>query len=95
MTADHGHVVERRQGIQRPYPGISSGRSCPATGSVEAGLVGHTGMKDLPHRPVSVHPDTLAENFWELYSKRTRPRSSPAASGTEPGNRSGVSVTTR
>ena len=25
--ADHGHVVERRQGTQRTYPGISSGRT--------------------------------------------------------------------
>ena len=27
LTADHGHVVERRQGTQRPYPETSSGRS--------------------------------------------------------------------
>ena len=27
LTADHGHVVERRQGTQRSYPEISSGRS--------------------------------------------------------------------
>ena len=31
LTADHGHVVERRQGTQRPYPDISSGRSRAAT----------------------------------------------------------------
>ena len=27
LTADHGHVIERRQGTQRPYPDMSSGRS--------------------------------------------------------------------
>ena len=32
LTADHGHVVERRQGTQRSYPDISSGRSRAATG---------------------------------------------------------------
>jgi hypothetical protein len=31
LTADRGHVVERRQGTQRPYPDISSGRSRAAT----------------------------------------------------------------
>ncbi|HET8643573.1 MAG TPA: BREX-2 system phosphatase PglZ [Pseudonocardiaceae bacterium] len=30
LTSDHGHIVERRQGVQRPHPGISSGRSRPA-----------------------------------------------------------------
>jgi hypothetical protein len=32
LTADHGHVIERRTGAQRPYPGISSGRSRPGNG---------------------------------------------------------------
>jgi hypothetical protein len=32
LTADHGHVIERRAGTQRPYPGISSGRSRPGDG---------------------------------------------------------------
>ncbi|MFZ0160083.1 MAG: BREX-2 system phosphatase PglZ [Kineosporiaceae bacterium] len=32
LTADHGHVVERREGRMQAYPGISSGRSRPATG---------------------------------------------------------------
>jgi hypothetical protein len=27
LTADHGHVIERRQGIQRPQPDMSSSRS--------------------------------------------------------------------
>jgi hypothetical protein len=31
LTADHGHVVERRQGTQRSYPDTSSGRSRAAT----------------------------------------------------------------
>ena len=36
MTADHGHIVERRGGTQRSYPGADSGRSRPAGGDVEA-----------------------------------------------------------
>lgn len=31
MTADHGHVVERRQGTMRSYGGLSSGRSRDAS----------------------------------------------------------------
>ena len=31
LTADHGHVVERRQGTQRPHPAMSSSRSRAAT----------------------------------------------------------------
>ena len=27
LTADHGHVIERRQGTQRPHPDMSSSRS--------------------------------------------------------------------
>ena len=39
LTADHGHIVERRQGAQRSYPGITSTRSragnpAPADGEV-------------------------------------------------------------
>ncbi len=30
LTADHGHVVERRNGTQRSYPDMTSGRSRPA-----------------------------------------------------------------
>ncbi len=39
LTADHGHIVERRQGTMRPYPAISSGRSRAADGLVAAGEV--------------------------------------------------------
>jgi hypothetical protein len=38
LTADHGHVIERRRGIQRQYPEISSARSrssTPAAGDDE------------------------------------------------------------
>ncbi|MDP9407563.1 MAG: BREX-2 system phosphatase PglZ, partial [Actinomycetota bacterium] len=36
LTADHGHIVERRQGAQRRHAGASSGRSRPAdVGPVE------------------------------------------------------------
>jgi NADP-dependent 3-hydroxy acid dehydrogenase YdfG len=44
-------------------------------GALIEGSVPHQfvmGMKDLPHKPESIHPDTLAENFWELYSKRDK-----------------------
>ncbi len=32
LTSDHGHVIERRQGTQRSYPEITSGRSRAVTG---------------------------------------------------------------
>lgn len=32
LTADHGHVVERREGTQRPAPDLSSSRSRAASG---------------------------------------------------------------
>jgi len=44
ITADHGHVVERRQGIQRSYPDTSSGRSRaanPPAGEGEILVAGH------------------------------------------------------
>ncbi|WP_141928905.1 BREX-2 system phosphatase PglZ [Yimella lutea] len=34
MTADHGHVVERRLGTQRSYPGMTSGRSRVPDGTI-------------------------------------------------------------
>ena len=37
VTADHGHVVERRTGTQRSYPGVTSGRSRSAVRSRRAG----------------------------------------------------------
>lgn len=39
MTADHGHIVERREGTMRPQPAISSGRSRDAVGAVGDGEV--------------------------------------------------------
>ena len=49
LTADHGHVVERRQGTQRPYPDISSGRSRAATEPAGDGEVLVTGPRVLLH----------------------------------------------
>jgi hypothetical protein len=49
LTADHGHVVERRQGTQRAYPEISSGRSRAATGPVGEGEVLVAGPRVLRH----------------------------------------------
>ena len=45
MTADHGHIVERREGTMRPYPAISSGRSRDVTGDVGDGEVLVTGRR--------------------------------------------------
>jgi hypothetical protein len=55
LTADHGHVIERRAGTQRPAPGISSGRSRPGDGRPPAGgevLV--TGRRVLRHEHQAV-----------------------------------------
>src|SRR5487761_388628 len=49
LTADHGHVVERRQGAQRPYPDISSGRSRPASAAVGSDEVLVAGGRVLLH----------------------------------------------
>jgi hypothetical protein len=49
LTADHGHVVERRQGTQRPYPDISSGRSRAATVPAGDGEVLVVGSRVLRH----------------------------------------------
>jgi PglZ domain len=49
LTADHGHVVERRQGTQRSYPEISSGRSRPAIPPAGDGEVLVTGQRVLLH----------------------------------------------
>lgn len=49
LTADHGHIVERRQGIQRSYPTISSGRSRAATEPAGDGEVLVTGRRVLLH----------------------------------------------
>jgi hypothetical protein len=49
LTADHGHIVERRQGTQRTYPEISSGRSRAATVPAGGGEVMVTGRRVLRH----------------------------------------------
>jgi len=54
ITADHGHVVERRHGTQRSYADITSGRSRAATGTVEDGEIEVSGNRVLTpdHRAV-------------------------------------------
>jgi hypothetical protein len=61
MTADHGHVVERRQGTQRSYPKISSGRSRAVTGDVGDGEVEVGGPRVLTddNRAVLAVDETL------------------------------------
>ncbi len=49
LTADHGHVVERRQGTQRPYPEMSSGRSRPGSPPAGVGEIMLTGERVLLH----------------------------------------------
>jgi hypothetical protein len=49
LTADHGHIVERRQGRQRPHADISSGRSRAAIEPAADGEVLVTGRRVLRH----------------------------------------------
>ena len=49
LTADHGHIVERRQGTQRSYATISSGRSRAAIEPAGDGEVLVTGPRVLLH----------------------------------------------
>jgi hypothetical protein len=49
LTADHGHIVERRQGTQRTYASISSGRSRAAIEPAADGEVLVTGRRMLRH----------------------------------------------
>jgi hypothetical protein len=49
LTADHGHVVERRLGRQRSFADISSGRSRPATEPAVDGEVLVAGDRVLMH----------------------------------------------
>src|SRR5258708_33621905 len=49
LTADHGHIVERRQGMQRPHAAISSGRSRAAIEPAADGEVLVTGRRALLH----------------------------------------------
>jgi hypothetical protein len=48
ITADHGHVVERREGTQRTYAAISSGRSRAAIEPATNGEVLVSGPRVLP-----------------------------------------------
>ena len=54
LTADHGHVVERRQGSQRPHPAMSSSRSRAATPPPGDGEVLITGRRVLLHDGTAV-----------------------------------------
>jgi hypothetical protein len=49
LTADHGHIVERRQGTQRAYAAISSGRSRAADQPAGDGEVLIAGRRVLKH----------------------------------------------
>ena len=49
LAADHGHIVERRQGTQRSYATISSGRSRAAIEPAGEGEVLVTGRRVLLH----------------------------------------------
>jgi hypothetical protein len=61
LTADHGHVIERRQGTQKTYAETSGARSRTATGTVEEGEVEVTGPRVLTdgHRAVLAVDHTL------------------------------------
>lgn len=52
MTADHGHIVERRQGKQRPHKDMTSGRSRSATPPAGEDEVFVQGPRVLPHGSV-------------------------------------------
>jgi hypothetical protein len=54
LTADHGHVIERRQGTQRPYPDMSSGRSRGTSPPPGDGEVLVTGERVLLHGGTAV-----------------------------------------
>jgi hypothetical protein len=45
ITADHGHVVERRRSTQRSRPGATSSRSRPASGEVSPDEVAMSGRR--------------------------------------------------
>ncbi|MFY1655845.1 BREX-2 system phosphatase PglZ [Micromonospora sp. WMMD1274] len=61
VTADHGHIVERRQGTQRSHPQISSARSRPATAPVQDDEIEVSGPRVLTadHRAVLAVDETL------------------------------------
>ena len=54
LTADHGHIIERRQGTQRPYPDMSSSRSRSASTPPGGGEVLITGTRVLLHDGTAV-----------------------------------------
>ncbi len=54
LTADHGHIVERRHGMQRPHAAISSGRSRAASEPAADGEVLVTGRRVLLHDGTAV-----------------------------------------
>jgi hypothetical protein len=54
LTADHGHVIERRQGIQRPRPDMSSSRSRGGSTPPGDGEVLVTGRRVLLHDGTAV-----------------------------------------
>ncbi|MGH3292555.1 MAG: BREX-2 system phosphatase PglZ, partial [Trebonia sp.] len=54
LTADHGHVIERRQGAQRPHPDMSSSRSRGAGTPPGDGEVLVTGGRVLLHDGTAV-----------------------------------------
>jgi hypothetical protein len=58
MTADHGHVIERRRGTQRSYPEVTSGRSRAGHPPAAEGEVAVTGERVL--LPVTGGPAVLA-----------------------------------
>ncbi|MDQ1289608.1 MAG: hypothetical protein QG622_3174 [Actinomycetota bacterium] len=61
ITADHGHIVERRQGTQRSHPGLTSGRSRAVTGTLDEGEIEISGPRVLTegHRAVLAVDDRL------------------------------------
>jgi PglZ domain len=54
LTADHGHIVERRQGTQQPHPAMSSNRSRAATPPPGVGEVLVSGRRVLLHDGTAV-----------------------------------------
>src|SRR5690606_21310979 len=58
ITADHGHVVERREGTMRPHKAMSSGRSRPATPPPGDDEVFVAGTRVLLHDGAAVLPVT-------------------------------------
>jgi hypothetical protein len=54
MTADHGHIIERRRGTQRTYAGISSSRSRSTTPPASDGEILVTGRRVLLHEGSAV-----------------------------------------